>query len=139
MRDVAEQVAAWENDTTVQAISSNERQRVYIPLYQSHLPKLDEEGIIEYDKDRGVVRKTPLVDVLNEYLDPTTTTVETDDATPADAWGRYYLVAAGIGTTMLGGAALGVPPLSMLPEAATGALVLGLFWALTLGQRFATR
>ena len=55
MHDIAEQVAAWENETTVQALTSDELQRADIPLYQSHLPKLDEEGAIEYNKNRGIV------------------------------------------------------------------------------------
>jgi len=50
MCDVAEHVAAKEHETTVKQLLSDERQRVYIPLYQSHLPKLDEAGIIDYDK-----------------------------------------------------------------------------------------
>jgi len=53
MRDVAEHVAAKEHETTVAQLTSAQRQRVYIPLYQSHLPKLDKKGIIEYDQPRG--------------------------------------------------------------------------------------
>jgi len=69
MRDLAEEVAAWEHDTTVQQLVSDERQRVYIALYQSHLPKLDDHDIIEYNQSRGVVEPTELVDALAPYLD----------------------------------------------------------------------
>ncbi len=69
MREVAEHVAAWENDTTVPRLTSMERQRVYIALYQSHLPKLDDHGVIEYDRDRGTLRPTPLITVFEPYLD----------------------------------------------------------------------
>ncbi|MDG5820455.1 hypothetical protein [Natronococcus sp. A-GB7] len=69
MRDVAEYVAALENDTTVAELSSTERQRVYIPLYQSHLPKLDSEGIIEYNKSRGIVRPTETLELFRPYLE----------------------------------------------------------------------
>lgn len=68
MRDIAEQVAAWENDTTVAALGSNERQRVYIALYQSHLPKLDDAGVLTYDQQRGIVSRTQLADQLEAYL-----------------------------------------------------------------------
>lgn len=68
MRDVAEAVAAWENDTTIQQLTSAERQRVYISLYQSHLPKLAEHGVIDYDQDRGTIEPTPLARVLEPYL-----------------------------------------------------------------------
>ncbi len=68
MRDVAEQVAAWENDTTIDALDSNERQRVYIALYQSHLPKLDDAGVLTYNQQRGIVSRTDLADQLDAYL-----------------------------------------------------------------------
>lgn len=69
MRDVAEAVAAWENDTTPEHLASDQRQRVYIALYQSHLPKLDEEGIIEYNQPRGVVEPSPLLKVCEPFLE----------------------------------------------------------------------
>lgn len=70
MRTVAEEVAAWEHDTTVRHLSSTERQRVYIALYQSHLPKLDDFGIIEYDQNRGTIEPTPLLAGVSEYIEP---------------------------------------------------------------------
>jgi DNA-binding transcriptional ArsR family regulator len=135
MRAIAEQVAAWENDTSPQAISSDERQRVYIPLYQSHLPKLDEEGIIEYDKDRGVVRKTPLAAQLVRYLD-------VDDPAPSHSdrsrrWGSYYLGVSGVGTVLFVGALLDVALFSLLPVTVVVGLVLGAFWLVTLGHSVA--
>ena len=68
MRDVAEAVAAWENDTTLQQLTSAERQRVYIALYQSHLLKLDDHGIIDYDQDRGTIELRELAYALRPYL-----------------------------------------------------------------------
>lgn len=69
MREVTELVAARENDTTVSELASDARQRVYIALYQSHLPKLDDTGVIDYDQDRGTFTPTPLVSVFTPYLD----------------------------------------------------------------------
>ena len=68
MRDVAEQVAAWENDTTVEQLTSKERQRVYIALYQTHLTKLDEMDIIDYNQSRGIVERKERADRLERYL-----------------------------------------------------------------------
>jgi DNA-binding transcriptional ArsR family regulator len=69
MRELAEQVAAWEHDTTLEQLTYEERQRVYIPLYQSHLGKLADAGVIEYDKPRGVVEARPLLDYVASYMD----------------------------------------------------------------------
>jgi hypothetical protein len=69
MRDIAEQVAAWEYDTTVRQLMSDQRQRVYIGLYQSHLPKFDNAGVIDYNQNRGIVEKRPAAEELMPYLD----------------------------------------------------------------------
>ncbi|QLG48331.1 DUF7344 domain-containing protein [Natrinema halophilum] len=84
LRDLAEQVAAWEQETTVENLNSSERQRVYISLYQSHLPKLDNHGIVNYDKDRGWVEPTPRMAHLDQYLD------SPYPATSADRWPLRY-------------------------------------------------
>lgn len=68
MRELAEDIAAWEHDTSVKQLTSDERQRVYIALYQTHLPKLDDYDAIEYDQDRGIVEPTGLLEVFDQYL-----------------------------------------------------------------------
>nr|WP_049941850.1 hypothetical protein [Haloterrigena turkmenica] len=69
MSDIAEHVSAKEHETTVAELTSTQRQRVYIPLYQSHLPKLDEKGVIDYNKPRGIVRPTERIEVFRPYLE----------------------------------------------------------------------
>lgn len=66
--ELAEFIAADENDTTVEALSADERKRVYIGLYQTHLPKMDDAGVVTYDQDRGVVAPGPAIDQLTAYL-----------------------------------------------------------------------
>ena len=127
MRDIAEQVAAWENDTSVAQLSSTERQRVYIPLYQNHLPKLDEAGVIEYNQSRGTVTPTDRVDELAEYLDDPD--AATGDDAADDAWYNYYLGASGVGAVMLGGAAL-----SLLPGFLVAVTILALFSTVSVSQ-----
>lgn len=68
IRNVAEEVAAWEHDTTVRQLSSEQRQRVYIALYQTHLPKLNDHGVINYNGDRGTIEPAPLLTVFEPYL-----------------------------------------------------------------------
>jgi len=69
MSDIAERIAAAENDTTVERLGHAERKRVYIALYQTHLPKLDDSGIIEYDRERGDVVATPAAERLYDAMD----------------------------------------------------------------------
>ncbi|ELY99171.1 hypothetical protein C481_15010 [Natrialba asiatica DSM 12278] len=51
-------MAAAEHETTTTALSADQRQPVYVALYQSLLPELDDADIVEYDKARGTVRLT---------------------------------------------------------------------------------
>nr|WP_049914803.1 hypothetical protein [Haloterrigena salina] len=90
MSDIAEHVAAKEHETTVKELTSKQRQRVYIPLYQSHLPKLDTKGIIDYNKPRGIVRPTERLEIFRPYLeavesDPSPTQSDTDANANTDA------------------------------------------------------
>lgn len=102
--ELAEQIAAWEQETTVDQLHSTERQRVYISLYQSHLPKLDNRGIVDYDKDRGFVTKTPLAAQLEPYLEETR-----PNRTP---WPRRYGAVTLCCTLFFVVAATGVVPVS---------------------------
>lgn len=66
---VAEEVAAWEYDTTAGDVTPDQRQRISIPLAQTHLPVLDDLDVIDYDHRRGLIRPTPLVDVVSPFLE----------------------------------------------------------------------
>ena len=139
MRDIAEQVAAWENETTVQALTSDERQRVYIPLYQSHLPKLDEEGIIEYNQSRGTVERTKLADQLDQYLTVEKETEDEEEPTQQISWGSYYLGVSVFSTILLAGAVLGAPILTAAPSVVIGGSIVAMFSLVTLAQMMAER
>jgi hypothetical protein len=136
MRDVAEQVAAWENGTTVEELSSDQRQRVYIPLYQSHLPKLDKAGIIDYQQNRGIVERRPLAKQLDYYLnaDSNKDAVEETASSDEGGWDDYYIGAAGVGAVLLLGAVLELPLFSILTGIGLSALILLMFTGLTIGQ-----
>ena len=55
LSDLAEHVAGLENDVDPAHLSSSQRKRVYVGLYQAHLPKLDDYGVVDFDKNRGTV------------------------------------------------------------------------------------
>jgi hypothetical protein len=84
LSDTAEHIAARENGVTVEELSSPQRKRVYISLYQSHLPKMDRAGVVRFDKDRGTVELTERATQLFPYLDATRSTGGTGPTGPAD-------------------------------------------------------
>ena len=101
--ELAEHIAAIENDTTVQAISSSQRKRVYVGLYQCHLPKMDDTGVVEFDQHRGTIELGPNAEQLQPYL--------TDQSEPE--WYKLYgsLAFLGVGLFALsqaGAAAYGL-------------------------------
>jgi hypothetical protein len=89
---LAEQVAAWENDTTVEELNKQQRKRVYVSLYQTHIPKLEDSGLVEYDGDTGDVSLTPRARDVDQYLEPN------EREFP---WQYLYLPLAVIGITLV--------------------------------------
>jgi len=75
-------IAARENEIPVEAVTSSERKRVYTALQQSHLPKLDAAGLIEFDKQRGTAEPLSTLEMAEQYL----TEKQTDKP-----WSGYYL------------------------------------------------
>lgn len=69
LSDLATRLAALENDIPEGRVTSDQRKRVYIALYQSHLPKLDDADVIEFDQARGTVELGSNASVLYPYLD----------------------------------------------------------------------
>lgn len=69
LSDLAEHVAARENDKPVRELTSSERKRVYVSLYQCHLQKMAEAGVIDYDRPRGTVELRDAASQCFAYLD----------------------------------------------------------------------
>jgi len=90
--ELAEHIAAIENDTTVQQLNAQQRKRVYIGLYQCHLPKMDDAGVLSFNQNRGLVDLEPAARRLYAYLD-----VERSDDTesPPSRWYSGLVVSSG--------------------------------------------
>lgn len=113
MSDLAEHVAAVENDCSVRKLSSAERKRAYVGLYQCHLPKLADAGVIDYNRDRGHAEATPAAEDLLAYVDR--------DGDASGDWGRRYQTAA-VGAGGLFGVALLASAVASVPWVAVAAL-----------------
>ncbi|MFW5963447.1 MAG: DUF7344 domain-containing protein [Natronomonas sp.] len=66
INDLAEHIAAVENDKAVSELSSQERKRVYVSLYQAHLPRMEEVGVVSLDD--GTVTVGPNADRVYAHL-----------------------------------------------------------------------
>ncbi len=111
LSELAEHIAAAENGISVHELSSDQRKRVYIGLYQCHLPKMDNLGVIEYEKNRGTVELQESVGQLLPYLQ--TGTRERSNVPPTYVLG----IASGIAGVVLVGT-LGLGPFALVPVVA---------------------
>lgn len=125
LSEITEQVAAWENEIPPSQLESEQRKRVYISLYQTHMPKLDEAGIVEYDQSRGTVELASNARELDVYLG------EEVEVIP---WEWVYL-GLSIGSAILVGAVwLDVPPFDFLSGLATAVVVIATFGVAAVTQ-----
>jgi hypothetical protein len=80
LRDLSERVAELEADAS--PAPRNLRQSVYNSLHQTHLPKLDDYGIVDYERDRKVVSLEARAKDIDVYMGISTPVGVT--------WATYY-------------------------------------------------
>lgn len=95
VRELSEQIAAFENECSPAQVTYKQRKRVHTSLYQSHLPVLHKNGIIDYDQRAGTVSLAPGARQFEPYLDSTVDAVR--------RWTRLWL-ALGVGAVIFTGA-----------------------------------
>lgn len=117
--DLSQEIAAWEDEVDYEQVSSTDRKRVYTALQQSHLPKMDRAGVIEFDQNRGTIEPTPALEDVEIYMD----VVRGRDV----PWSHYYLGLTGIAATLVGTVATGIGPMDAIPAAAVSAFVVVAF------------
>ena len=113
--DIAEKIAAWENGIEETRVSYDERKRVYTALQQSHLPKMDQKGVVDFDKNRGTVEPTSALRDVDVYMD-----IVHKGEIP---WSQYYLGLSAVAAAMVVAVAMNAWPFTLLPD---------LFWAVAI-------
>lgn len=121
VEELVSEIAALQNGVDVEDLTQQQRKRVYVSLYQTHLPKLEEAGLIEYDDDAGEVRLTDHAGDIDMYL----------TAAPEPEWGWQMPY---LGLSILGGLLFllsfaGIPVIASVPAVGLG-LVLMIGFAL---------
>jgi len=118
LTDLAEHVAAWENDTTVEELSTQQRKRVYVSLYQTHLPKLAETGLVDYDEESGDVDIAAKASEIDPLL---------GEQQSGPAWYVYYFGLAALSTLLIVASVAGLA----LSQAVLAIGIVGAFVVLT--------
>lgn len=131
LSETAERIAAQENDKDVSQISSAERKRVYVGLYQCHLPKMDSMGIVSFNKPRGTIDLGDHADEVFEYL-------EVRDEEPERPRHAYSATLSALGLCVLA-VAMAMRPTTALPvvESAVAVILLSFLTYALIGLRSA--
>ncbi|MDS0299151.1 hypothetical protein NDI76_10385 [Halogeometricum sp. S1BR25-6] len=117
VRDLSEEVAALENGIGAEEVTYKQRKRVYTSLHQTHLPKLDDVGVVVYDRDRGTISLTPLSTQLDSFL------ADADEAPRSTPWPAYYLGLSTLSILLVALAWTRLFPFSLLPDLGYGLLI----------------
>ena len=114
-RDLSEYIA--ERETGESPPPRNIRQSAYVSLHQTHLPKLDELGIVEYDESEKTV-------TLDEAASREVSVYMETVPKYGISWSEYYVGVSVLGLLLLVAAWIDVPVVSSAPPAAlTGAIL----------------
>ena len=69
LNEIARHLAAWEQDVRTDAVAEEDRRRVHASLYHSHVPKLADLGIIEYETDGDIIIRASNIEQVETVLD----------------------------------------------------------------------
>lgn len=67
--DITMHVASQELNKEIDEVTSTERKRVYVSIYQTHLPKMEDMDLIRFDKEDETVEKGEMFHVITRYLE----------------------------------------------------------------------
>jgi hypothetical protein len=104
--ELSTHVAAWEQGKAADNLNYDERKNVHAALQQFHAPKMADLGVIDFDRQRGVLELTEEATDLDVYL----------AAVPGGEipWGTYFLSLSALMTALVGAVLLGAYPFALV-------------------------
>jgi hypothetical protein len=130
LRDLADEVSSWENEVPVNKLTNQQRKRVYVSLYQTHIHSHQDAGVDDYDSDSGYVRLAERSDELGSYISGD------DDQLP---WQLYYIALAAVSAGLYFLVAFEVAPFAAPSTFAVGVAIIGAFAVLALAHYISYR
>lgn len=117
--DLSNRVTAWEQGVDPEEVVHEDRRHVHSALRRTHLPKLDEADVVEYDPDSNVVRPTEAFADLDIYME-----VLRGREIP---WSMYYVGLAGTAVTLTVAVLFDVPGFTVLTPLSVSVFVVVAF------------
>ncbi|WP_206022059.1 hypothetical protein [Salarchaeum sp. JOR-1] len=100
-------------------ITHSDRKTVYTALRQTHLPKMDDANVVDYDPNRGHVEPAEEFEDVEVYLD-----VVPEKEIPRS---EYYLGLSAFAAALLAVAWVDVFPFDLLADVTWAAVIVALF------------
>ncbi|WP_276256489.1 DUF7344 domain-containing protein [Halomontanus rarus] len=129
LRDLSDRLASQESGTSPPP--QKVRESVYNSLHQTHLPKLEELGVVEYDREQRVVRLRKHAREVDLYMEVVTKHGVT--------WSEIYRGLAVLSLLTVLGSLLDYPGVGSVDTVLWTSLFLALFAILSLYQLWTTR
>lgn len=122
---LARLIGAREANIPPSEITASEEKRVYVSLYQSHIPKLEAAGFVEYDEEARSVTETAATAEIDRYLGPVPSAVH---------WPRLNGIVSLVAGTAFVASAVDVGALTALSPYALGWAVVLVLLSVTVAQ-----
>lgn len=121
---LSECVAADEYDVQREAVTTEQYRRIYTGLYQCHLCRMEELGVLDFDNEDNMVRLRRRSTHLEPYLDPNR----------LEKWARFeFLLASGVASVVILGL-LGMGPFAAIPTVLYAGLTIATLVGLAVWQ-----
>jgi hypothetical protein len=111
LSEIAREIGAREHQVSPAALDQTDKKRVYVSLYQTHLPKLESVGLVAYDEDSKSVSVTDRTGEIDRVL---------GTVPPAYRWYRVNGALSVLSGTVLTGSAFDISVLATLPPLEAG-------------------
>lgn len=131
--ELARELAAWENDTTVDDLTKQQRKRVYVSLYQTHIQKLADAGIVDYDQDTGMLSLANGASQIGAYL-----SVDEEDERQV-RWQELYILLAAVSGALYALVAFDVAVFAAVSDLIVGIAIVLAFAGLAIAHYVYTR
>ena len=131
LSELSEQIAAWEMDTEPEQISYEDRRGVYMTLKTTHIPMMDERGVVEFEQQTKTVRSTDLLSKLDVYVEA----LRKDEI----QWSTYYIGLAAICLSVVIAVAADVPGAAALDPLDVGVITVVAFGVSSLVHHLVDR
>lgn len=126
IQELSKQVAMWEFDAEAEELTDQEEKRIYVALYQTHIPKLEDAGVIDYDSDTGLVEIADQARQLQPYL---------EESGPEERpWHWYYIGLAAASALFYALTFLDLPILGDISAFQAGLMVVAAFVVLSVAH-----